>query len=946
MGDGPERVDPSGIPEFTGDLGQLATDHAALTTDAGSFRTTGSTIHERFGKLESCYKAPEADQLFATTSTVETRADGFADQLEKVGTALSDYADEITPIVSRLNSLRSDAHDFVAEIKDDDEWQYDGDKVERNNQLIKDISTTVGEFWAAERTAANKITALVGGTQWKVDDGSGGENMYGMSVDDMAKAGETPWGKAVEEKHHWYEIGHHLKSFVWDGIIVDGIWGTITGLGTLLNPWSDNFGAAWKGLGQLATGLALLACPLAFPLVLATKDHLPGPIKNWVNDSLDTTLAVGKSLIAWDEWSKDPAKAAGLVTFNVLTTVATLGTGTAVKGTATGASAATKAATIAARVGTIIDPMTYVAKGLGAGLNGLTKISTVTGKLIDLTALKAIELPDGTFRLPDNIELPPAGKPLPELPPGTNAVELPDNSVRLPDGSTLLPDGTLKPPDGINQTPDTIPVELSAADRALLDGTPPDLVEVGANQVPTGVTAHVGDGLPGGATPGDLPGGVVPDVPGGAVPNVPGGTVPHVPGGGPPLGPTAEFAPPGGSGLPETPGGPHPPTGTGPLGDGPVPTGTNLVDNGLPTTPGHDLPTGPGNDLPTGLGDDLPAGWGDDLPAGLGDDLPTGLGDDLPTGLGDDLPATPDHDLPTTPDDYRPGTDPNGPEPPKPDEHSTPEQQKTWDEYWVNRANTEGRWPSDYYKANGHRFAADSGVPKIHWDFDTHKWVPTSKLPTPLPPKYLPDAIPPGTRQALDGQPQLSTLDDLAAKRHQAIEWDSNAAKDLTDTKSAYDANPTPENLHNFEMAEAIYKTRHTEMSRFSEDFGEAAAEQVIPDHYKGATQQPLGGPPNGNHQFDQVWKTPEGKYVVIEAKSSTGTSLGARTTLDGARVSQGTRAYFDDIIARMELRGETDLAGKLKAALDAKQLDYIVVKGKPDGATYGGYTMRKFNIG
>ncbi len=29
----------------------------------------------------------------------------------------------------------------------------------------------------------------------------------------------------MEEKHHWYEVGHWVKSFVWDGLIVDGVWG-------------------------------------------------------------------------------------------------------------------------------------------------------------------------------------------------------------------------------------------------------------------------------------------------------------------------------------------------------------------------------------------------------------------------------------------------------------------------------------------------------------------------------------------------------------------------------------------------------------------------------------------------------------------------------------------------------------------------------------------------
>ncbi|HSA53587.1 MAG TPA: hypothetical protein VLH10_26180, partial [Yinghuangia sp.] len=719
------------------------------------------------------------------------------------------------------------------------------------------------------------------------------------------------------------------KSFVWDGIIVDGIWGTLTGLGTLLNPWSDNFGAAWKGLGQLATGLALLAVPLAFPLVMATKDHLPGPIKNWVNDSLDTTLAVGKSLIAWDEWSKNPARAAGLVTFNVVTTVATLGTGTAVKGTASGASAATRAVSVAAKVGTVIDPMTYIAKGLGAGMNGLTKISTVTGKLVDLSALKAIELPDGSFRLPDNIELPPAGRPLPELPPGTNAVELPDRSVRLPDGSTLLPDGTLKLPEGINQTPETIPVELSAADRALLDGTPPELVNVGANQTPTQVTAQVGDGLPGSGVPNNLPGG--------AVPNVPGGAVPNMPGGGAPPGPTAELVPPSGNGLPETPGGTTPTPGSGVPGDGVPPGGSQVPGDGLPTGPGNNLP--PTGDLPPGttLTDDL-TGPGNDPTPTPGDDVTAGPADDVTGGPADDVAGGPG-------DSFRPGTDPEGPPPPKPDEASTTAQQRTWDEYWVNRANHEGAPPLEYYRSDGHRWSIDEGAPQIRFNNETNLWQLASDRPAPIQPKpFLDEAS--GTPGKVDSPEALKDLDAAAAKRQTAIDDLQTRKQELADAEAAYKANPSPENAAALDQALKNRGAATTAMRDAAEAFGESAARQMVEELYPNSTRQTLLGPKNGNHQFDQVWKTEDGRYVVIEAKSSTNTPLGARDIPKGPRVSQGTRPYFDDILRKMMERGETKLVGELKAALANGKLDYVVVKGKPDGSTYGGYTMGKFDIG
>ncbi|MFB0633652.1 hypothetical protein, partial [Streptomyces sp. AB3(2024)] len=66
----------------------------------------------------------------------------------------------------------------------------------------------------------------------------------------------------LEETHRAWEIGYWAKSFVWDGLIVDGIWGTIRGLGTLVgvDGW-DKAGQAWTGLAKLATGLVIASMP-------------------------------------------------------------------------------------------------------------------------------------------------------------------------------------------------------------------------------------------------------------------------------------------------------------------------------------------------------------------------------------------------------------------------------------------------------------------------------------------------------------------------------------------------------------------------------------------------------------------------------------------------------------------------------------------------------------
>ncbi|MFD7948689.1 hypothetical protein ACFV5K_38290, partial [Streptomyces sp. NPDC059744] len=425
-------IKPEAIPQFTGDLGQLEKDYGSLKTDAGHIRSTGSDVHTQFQGLSAYYQAPEAEKLFASTKPVQDRADTFADDLEKVSTALSDYATEVRPLVTKLEQLKADATTFVNANKGDDDWEYDEDKVDEHNQLRDDVTTTVAAFWAAERTCHNKITALFGGTQMVAGDGSDRKDQYGFNADDLKNA-KLPWGDPVEEKHHAWEVGHWVKSFVWDGLIVDGIWGTIKGLGTLVGfgGW-DAMGQAWKGLAQLATGLAITAIPGAGALFWTLPDD---KLPSWLRDSRTAMKETGKALVAWDEWGKNPGRAAGAVTFNVLTTVFTGGAGAGVSG-AGKAGAVAKVLSVAGKAGKVIDPMTYIAKGAGAGLSKIGDIAK------GLKGIENIEIP----KLPDDAIVLPEG-----------ALKLPDGAVHLPEGA-VIPDGAVKLPDGNFKLPDDVPV--------------------------------------------------------------------------------------------------------------------------------------------------------------------------------------------------------------------------------------------------------------------------------------------------------------------------------------------------------------------------------------------------------------------------------------------------------------------------------------------------------
>lgn len=896
-------INPCTIPQFTGDLDALEQDKTAITTAAGTFRDAGSNVDSEFQGLSAFYSAPEAAQLFATTKPVKTDSDFFADQLESAAKALGEYITEARPIVARLKELQAKATTFSNKISGDEHWKDDGDKIDENNDLIHDVNAAVSAFWAAERTCANKIRALYCAPPLTADDGSHGANMYGYKGEDLNKAQDLPWGSQLEETHRWYEIGHWAKSFVWDGLIVDGIWGTIRGLGTLVgvDGW-DKAGQAWTGLAKLATGLVITSMPgVGTAFWLADDKDLPG----WIRDSRTAMKETGKALVAWDEWGKNPARAAGAVTFNVLTTVFTGGAGTAAK-----AGTVAKVISVAGKAGRLIDPITYIGKA-----GSLAKI-----KIGDLFA--NLGKVDGAFPKIDDVvwkDLPKADAPGIKFPH-------PDDTVRLPDDA-------LGRPQYFDKTTNELLDHTGAPKQDLTSipkGSDHPLAEVPKHEpVPVGVGAHTAD--------------VTAHTPGGPTAHTPGGAVDHTPGGVADNGAHNSHTEPGGT----TPG--HGGTDTTPTTGGPHHTDT-------PSTGGHgDGPgtTGGGHDGPgvphQGDGGGIPHQGGGGLPDNLGHEPGhgtdgTGHGTDG-TGHGTD-PVTPGHG-------ERPELPPHRDNP----HQYTAAERKQIMEYQVHRAND----PTDpyfkqYYNKLGYRLRADvpdhTGlVPPQLVETAPDVWVPKSDIPPPVPPDYL------GKADSIDHtHPSITkemreSLDQAAKDRHDAIVADKKPHDAYGDAKAAYKANSTAENLAALDAARAEHAPLHEALSKQSEAYGEAIArEHAIPREFAGAKEEKLHGPANGNDQFDQVYKHGD-RYVVVEAKSHVTTDLGERR-IGGVRVSQGTRAYFEDILKQMKKRGENiqsekDLYEALKAALDANppRIDYVVVKGADNTGTYAGYTIRRFDL-
>ncbi|MGX2995046.1 hypothetical protein JNUCC64_12225 [Streptomyces sp. JNUCC 64] len=553
-------IDPGAIPQFTGDLEELETQRGVLRAAAGRFRDAGADVHARFQGLSAFYTAPEAERLFASTGPVKSETDVFADQLEAVTTALSEYAAEVRPIDARLRQLRLDATRFVSGISGDEHWKDDGDKVGENNDLVKDVNAAVAAFWAAERTCANKITALVCGTHFVADDGSGASDMYGFAGGDLDKVQELPWGSRVEESHRWWEVHHHAGSFL-KGVFVDGLWGTVRGLGTLVgvDGW-DAAGQAWTGLAKVVTGLAVSAVPVVgVAYWTVPEDGLPA----WLRDSRTAVKETGKALVAWDQWGTNPSRAAGAATFNVLTTVFTGGAGAVAK---TGSVARVIGAL--GRTGRLLDPVTHIARG---GKVVTVKVGDLLAGLRQTDAGARIEVPASAT--PAAATAAPAAPAAPAVGAGApvaGAGTAPDpaHTVRLPDDATGAPQyldtrtgqildttGTPKPdtmprditnpdphPTTSPQTPPVraeTPAQIGAREPAMAGGAPGASAGAGAGVGAGGAVGAGGGGVPpGGAVPGGgaAPGGG-PVTGGGAAPGggaLPGGTAPGggAPGGG------------------------------------------------------------------------------------------------------------------------------------------------------------------------------------------------------------------------------------------------------------------------------------------------------------------------------------------------------------------------------------------------------------------------------
>ncbi|WP_197360974.1 hypothetical protein [Streptomyces clavuligerus] len=313
-------VDPAEIPVFTGDLAALDGQVKALAGHGTKVVDAADDVHTSFGGLSAFYRAPEAEQLFATTQPVTATAGRISSDTCVLAGALGTYANEVRPLIARFEVLRAEAVSFREQIKDDDKWREDGDLIDENLGRRNEVAEVWARFQEAERTAHATIVALVGGKPLRLNDGSNAADMYGYDAEAMKASKSLPWGDAVAESTPWWQVWEHAADFV-TGFVIDGVWATAKGLSVLVGfEGLDAAGQAWKGLAQLATGVVVTV--VAGPSFWTAKDE---DLPSWLRDSRTAMKETGKALVAWDQWDTNPSRAAGAVTFNVVTTIFTGG---------------------------------------------------------------------------------------------------------------------------------------------------------------------------------------------------------------------------------------------------------------------------------------------------------------------------------------------------------------------------------------------------------------------------------------------------------------------------------------------------------------------------------------------------------------------------------------------------------------------------------------------
>ncbi|WP_343825541.1 hypothetical protein, partial [Falsarthrobacter nasiphocae] len=369
-------IDASQIPDLA-DADSVEEHARSIRSHGSSVESATTKIDTEWKKLRTHFVSPDTETLVNALNPNLGDGDDVKTNADHVAKALETYAKTERALAKTKATLVADIASFENEVSGDSEWKKDEEKVKRQQALLDRISGLVQSHQDAERDCANAINAIYGGTQYRetAADGSpagSGEEYYGYSKDMLnsaAGAGQAPWGKPAEWDKPWYRD-------LWEGAkdFGSGLWesvkGTFTGLVSLVNVFDwETFSTTWKGIGTLAVDVAVTTSPVMAAVAPGRYRESAGRLKN-----------VGEAMLNVEEWKRNPAKAAGMLTGDVLQTVATGGAGAGLKG----AAAAGKAGRLAGKAGNIAGKAGDLASALGGKLGKLSPVKMPEIRLRDI----------------------------------------------------------------------------------------------------------------------------------------------------------------------------------------------------------------------------------------------------------------------------------------------------------------------------------------------------------------------------------------------------------------------------------------------------------------------------------------------------------------------------------------------------------------------------------
>lgn len=366
-------IDPEVIPgrDLRPDtLDRLATE--LLGTSHG-VRSGGADVVDRWRGLSTVYETPEAPALLDDVLPVEPATARYADALGQVAAAVRDYADTIRPVQRDLARLRDDAYSFRARAVLRERWDGDQDLVDENTRLVHAVGVQQSLLDEAARVCALRIRAATrGDTALRecTPDGLHVSRATTLPADDQ------PWGQVVRRHDPCPKAAAvQIKHFLWDGIAVDNVWGGVVGAAGLVG-----FDESWHHDWSYA----------------ATSWSLVGDLFRADARGSDARFEAAKSLVAWDDWQDDPARAAASVALFLLPGVG--GAGALLKGART--------ASTTGRVGAVLHDATITPRLLPASTTSIVvdDLTSASGAVADAERARSsfgLEvLPDGRFRSP------------------------------------------------------------------------------------------------------------------------------------------------------------------------------------------------------------------------------------------------------------------------------------------------------------------------------------------------------------------------------------------------------------------------------------------------------------------------------------------------------------------------------------------------------------------